>query len=169
MISHSLPTTFYFLLFCGLIAANVSIYKIIFAPRALEVTVLDVGKGEATLVQTSSGKTLLIDTGPDASILRALGKELPMWQRRIDAVILTGTKASLVGGLPEVESRYRVPAPVRVGDTIAPYGMSFIFDNSRIEIIAPATFAISYGSTSLNISSSTPSGTYISNGQTIKH
>lgn len=161
--------SFYFLLLCGLVAANVSIYRTIFAPRALEITVLEVGKGEATFVRTSSGETLLIDAGPDASILRALGSALPIWQRNIDAVILTSTKASLVGGLPEVESRYHVSTPIYIGDAVAPYGASFIFENSRIKIIAPATFAISYGSTLLNISSSTPAGTYISDGQTIKH
>ena len=53
-------------------------------------------------------KTILVDTGPDAGILRALGLALPMWQRSIDAVILTGTKTSFVGGLPEVQDRYRV-------------------------------------------------------------
>lgn len=164
---RALPASFYFLLLCGLIAANVSIYRIIFAPRALEVTVLEVGKGNAVLVRTSGGETLLIDAGPDASILRALGSALPMWQRNIDAIILTSTKASLVGGLPEVESRYHVSTPIYIGDTVAPYGASFIFDNSRITIIAPATFAISYGATTLTISSTTPKGVYISNGKTI--
>lgn len=164
-----LSTSFYFLLLCGLVVANVNIYGTIFAPRTLEVAVLEVGKSKATLVQTSSGETLLIDAGPDASILRALGSALPMWRRNIDAVILTGTKASLVGGLPEVESRYHISTSTYVGDIVAPYGVSFIFGNSRIKIIAPATFAISYGSTLLNISSSTLAGTYILDGKTITH
>lgn len=166
---RALPTSFYFLLLCGLIAANMSIYRTIFTPRALEVAVLEVGKGEATLVRASNGKTLLIDTGPDASILRALGSVLPMWQRSIDAIILTSAKASVVGGLPEVESRYQVPALVRIGDAAAPYGASFTFENSRIKIIAPSTFVISYGATTLAISSTTLKGLYISNGQTISH
>ncbi len=150
-----------------LMAANISVYRAILAPRVLTIAVLEAGKGNAVLVHTPNGKTILIDTGPDASILRALGGALPPWQRRIDAVILTGTKNSLVGGLPEVESRYRVSTIMRAGVTAVPYGASLIFDGSRIEIIAPAMLFISYGATSLAVSSSTPAGVYISDGQTI--
>ncbi len=167
MPSRSLPTSLYFLLLCGLIAANVSIYKVIFAPRVLEINVLAVGKGHAALVRTPHGKNILVDTGPDVSILRALGSALPMWQRNIDAVILTGMKASFAGGLPEVENRYQVSTIMHFGDKVAPYGTTLTFDGSLIKIIAPATFNISYGSSSLNISSSTPTGTYTSNGKIV--
>ncbi len=100
--------SFYLFLAGGLLLANVSLYRAIFAPHALQVRVLDVGKGDATLVRTPDGATLLIDTGPDASILRALGTALPPWQRTIDAVILTNAKKPSAGGLPDVLSRYRV-------------------------------------------------------------
>ena len=116
-------------------------------------------------MHTPDGKTILVDTGPDAGILRALGLALPMWQRSIDAVILTGTKTSFVGGLPEVQDRYRVSKIMRIGNTTTPYGTSLLFDNARIKIIAPATLSIFYGATTFNISSSTPAGIYISNGQ----
>lgn len=170
MPSRALSTRFYFFLFCGLIAANISVYKALFTPRVLEVRVLSVGKGDATLVRTPGGKTLLIDAGPDASILRALGSALPMWQKYIDAIILTSPKTPFVGGLPEVESRYHISTPViHIGDAAAPYGASFAFDNSLITIIAPATLSISYGATTLATSSTTPEGFYISNGQTISH
>ena len=55
---------------------------------------------------------------------------------------------------------------MRIGNTATPYGTSLIFDNARIEIIAPATLSISYGATTFNISSSTPTGVYISEGKT---
>jgi|SRR3989338_4254666 len=164
---RELPRSFYIVFFFIFIAGNISVYQAILAPPVLEVAVLEVGKGNAILVHTPHDKTILIDTGPDASILRALGSALPMWQRSIDAVILTGTKASSVGGLPEVESRYNISARMHVGGRVAPYGTSLMFDNVRIEIIAPATLAISYGATTFNISSSTPKGVYTSNGETI--
>ena len=91
-----------------LIVANYLTYQTILAPQALEVVPLDVGKGSATLVRAPSGMTILIDTGPDASILRALGKELPPWQRKIDVVLLTSEKRSTAGGLPDVLSHYDV-------------------------------------------------------------
>jgi beta-lactamase superfamily II metal-dependent hydrolase len=173
---------FLFVCIAILVAANVSIYRTIFAPHALEVSVLDVGKaipakggspdpakagmrGSAVLVRTPSNMLVLIDTGPDASVLRALGAALPPWRRHIDAVILTGTKASSVGGLPEVESRYRVSTLVRIGGDAAPYGSSIVLGDTRIEIITLAVFTVSSGATSLRISSTTPAGAYTSDGQ----
>lgn len=162
---------FVFVCIALLLAANVSVYRILLARRALEVSVLDAGDGKgsgnAVLVRTPSGATLLIDAGAGAGILRALGSALPPWQRRIDAAILTGTQSSLVGGMREVESRYRVSARTRVGGSDAPYGASFAFDGARIEITAPATLTIFYGATSIGISSSTPAGVYLSDGRTM--
>lgn len=104
-----LPRRFYLLTLCVLIAGNISVYEMILAPQAFKLKVLDVGeKGSATLVRAPSGATILIDTGPDASILRALGKELPPWQRKIDVVLLTSEKRSTAGGLPDVLSHYDV-------------------------------------------------------------
>lgn len=161
---------FLFVCVAVLVVANVRVYKAILVPRALEVSMLDAGdgkgKGNAVLVRAPSGAALLVDAGPDAGVLRALGLALPPWQRRIDAVILTGTKVSSVGGLSDVGKRYRVPTIARVGDAATPYGTSFAFGSSRITIIAPATFAVSYEAASINISSSTPAGTYASDGRT---
>ncbi|MCX6786425.1 MAG: hypothetical protein NTU85_01220 [Candidatus Kaiserbacteria bacterium] len=158
---------FYLILFLILAVGNVCIYKTIFAPEVLEISVMNVGKGSATLIRTPNKKIILIDAGPDASILRALGTVLPPWQRTIDAVILTGAKVSMVGGLPDIKSRYRIQTPIEFGTNSIPYGARLTLDAVSIKIISPATFSISYGSTSLNISSSTPAGTYISDGKTV--
>ena len=165
---HARFINFYLLLFFGLVALNISVYREIFASPVGKISVFEVGKGNrAILVRTPHNRTILVDTGPDASILRALGETLPMWQRKIDAVILTGTKASLVGGLPEVESRYHVATIMRVGDRATPYGTSVLFDTVGIKIMAPDTETISYGATTLVISSSTPPGAYVSDGKMI--
>lgn len=159
--SRSLPLYFYFLLLCGLIAANISVYQIIFAPRVVKISVFEVGKGRASLVRSSSGKTLLIDTGPDASILRALGTVLPEWERSVDAVLLTSAKAGFAGGLPILESRYDIKTIQRVGDLAAPYGSVFVFDDTaRITVLAPGEFSVSYGAESFTISSTTAPKTY---------
>jgi hypothetical protein len=145
METRSLPVSFWLLLLCALVATNVIIYRTVFAPRALTVSVLEVGKaGEerATLMKTSGGKTLLIDTGPDASILRALGESLPMWQRSIDTVILTGDKTAQTGGLVSIESRYRVGEVLRAGTANFPYGTTISVDNTPITITAPSKYEL---------------------------
>jgi len=164
---RALPISFYLLLFFGLVAGNILIYQTIFAPRTLKISVLEVGKGDATLVQTPDRKTILIDTGPDASVLRALGTALPEWDRKIDAVVLTSTKSNSVGGLPDVASHYHTPTPVRFGSAAVPYGTRLAFDNVSIIVLAPDTLSISYGSTLFAISSSTPKGVYISDEKII--
>lgn len=158
-----------FLFFCAaiLLVGNISVYQDIFAPRALEMTILETGKNNAVLVRAPYGKIILIDTGPDAGILRALGAALPMWRRNIDAVILTGAKDSFVGGLPEIENRYDVSKTVRVGDSTTPYGTSLTFDDLSVKIASPGTISISYKSVSFNVSSSTPTGFYVSDGKTV--
>jgi len=113
-----LPTSVYILLIFILIVMNVSVYRTILAPRVPEIQVLDVGeKGSAILVRSPSGATILIDTGSDASILRALGTALLPWQRRIDVVILTGTKKASVGGLPDVLRRYTVGQQITITES----------------------------------------------------
>src|SRR3989344_6613268 len=157
-------TWIYFLVFVGLLIGNVKVHQTIFAEPLLTVSVLEAGKGHVILIRSPSRKTILIDTGSDASILRALGGALPMWQRKIDTVILTSSAARSADGLSVVQSRYHVAKIIRIGDATTPYSTSFIFDNSRIEIIAPATLKISYGSSVFKVSSSTPKGFYVLGG-----
>jgi hypothetical protein len=161
---RTLPKSFYAIMLCVLIVANICIYQTIFAPRVLEVSVLEVGKGDAVLVQTPNKKILLVDAGPDASILRALGTALPEWQKNIDVVALTNTKSNSIGGLSEVMNKYHVGTLLHFGADI-PYGTSLTLDSARITIVAPDRLDISYDSTSLSISSTTPVGTFISDGK----
>jgi competence protein ComEC len=75
----------------------------------LHLTVLDIGQGDAILVQAPSGAVALIDGGPDPDLLlQRIGRALPWWQRRIDVVILTHPHEDHVAGLPAVLERYQV-------------------------------------------------------------
>jgi competence protein ComEC len=73
------------------------------------VTVLDVGQGDAILVEGGAGGRLLVDGGPDPDrLLVALDERLPPWDRRIDVVILTHPHEDHVAGLVGLLARYRV-------------------------------------------------------------
>jgi competence protein ComEC len=75
----------------------------------LHVSFLDVGQGDAILVQTPSGQDILIDGGPDPQKINLeLGKKLPFWDRTIDLVVCTQPQADHVTGLIEVLDRYKV-------------------------------------------------------------
>lgn len=76
--------------------------------RILEVDFLDVGQGDAVLIKTPKGRTVLIDGGPDNKVLEKLGKYLQPLQKTIDIVLLTHPHADHVTGLVEVLRRYDV-------------------------------------------------------------
>ncbi|MGH2680287.1 MAG: DNA internalization-related competence protein ComEC/Rec2 [Actinomycetota bacterium] len=82
-------------------------------PAGLTVRALDVGQGDAILVTSPGGATILVDGGPDeravATQLAALGV------RRLDAVIATHPHADHVVGLPTVLSRVPVGVLMQPG------------------------------------------------------
>lgn len=77
-------------------------------PDYLEVDFLDVGQGDAELIQTPFGQNILIDGGPGDKALVSLGRALPWWDRKIDLMILTHPHDDHVTGLIEVLKRYEV-------------------------------------------------------------
>ena len=82
----------------------------------VRVRALDVGQGDAYLVELG-GAIVLIDGGPDpARLVQELGASLPPWRRRIDVVVLTHAHLDHGAGLLAVLERYEV------GTTIEPVG-----------------------------------------------
>jgi beta-lactamase superfamily II metal-dependent hydrolase len=88
----------------------------------LTVTFLSVGptgqspQGEAILVRTPEGKTILIDGGMDvASLSQALDSQLPPWQRSLDIVLLTCPRQDHLAGLLDVVTRYSIGEVIDAG------------------------------------------------------
>jgi competence protein ComEC len=77
-------------------------------PARLIVTFLDVGQGDSTLIQTPNGQVILLDGGPDDTVLRRLGEYLPPYQRRIDYVLYSHLHDDHTTGLVAVLSKYEV-------------------------------------------------------------
>ena len=73
------------------------------------VTVLDVGQGDAILVEGGRGGRLLVDGGPDPGrLLVVLDEHLPPWDRRIDIVVLSHPHEDHDAGLAALLDRYVV-------------------------------------------------------------
>jgi competence protein ComEC len=82
----------------------------------LHVSFLDVGQGDAILIQTPNGQNILIDGGPDPQKINLeLGEKLPFWDKTIDFVVCTQPQADHVTGLVEVLQRYKVEEVLESG------------------------------------------------------
>lgn len=74
----------------------------------LHVSFLDVGQGDAILIQRGN-QDILIDGGPSPqAICLELGNKLPFWDRTIELVVSTHPDADHLTGLVEVLKRYGV-------------------------------------------------------------
>lgn len=74
----------------------------------LRVSFLNIGQGDSILIQGPTGITMLIDGGPDRSVLRELSKQLWPWDRHIDVVVETHPDKDHISGLGDVLERYAV-------------------------------------------------------------
>ena len=70
----------------------------------------DIGQGDSFLLKFPDGANILVDGGPDNSLLPKLGEALPFYDKTIDLMILTHPHADHVLGLVEVLRRYKVKA-----------------------------------------------------------
>lgn len=68
----------------------------------------DVGQGNAAYLRIDNRLDLLVDTGPDRSILKCLGKHMPFYDREIELVIITHSDSDHYGGLTYLIDRYKV-------------------------------------------------------------
>jgi competence protein ComEC len=82
----------------------------------LHVTVLDVGQGDAILLQGPAGGRMLIDAGPDPErLVVLLDQRIPTWDRRLDTVVLTHPHEDHVAGLALLMTRYRIGTIAETG------------------------------------------------------
>ena len=127
-------------------------------PQLLTVSFLDVGQGDATLVQHPDGSAVLFDGGPPegrvAWLLRAAGV------RRLSAVVMTHASRDHHGGLAEVVERYPVELLVDGGDGTRDRGFRAIvaeaIDRGARRVAATAPMTLSAGGISIAVLSPAP-------------
>ncbi len=82
------------------------LYIYFFTPKDL-VAILDVGQGDAILIQEGDIQ-VLVDGGPDSSILYELAKFMPVYDRRIEYIVITHPHDDHIVGILDVINRYEV-------------------------------------------------------------
>lgn len=91
-----------------LLGAITSFQFSFFNDGKLHFVVCDVGQGDGIFIRTPKGADILIDGGPDESILSCLTNHMPFWDRNIELVILTHPHSDHLTGLLAVLKRYNV-------------------------------------------------------------
>ena len=111
-----------------LIPLALYIWFLVLNPKLKHLTVsfLDVGQGDAILVEGPTGIQMLVDGGRDHAVLRELPRQMGPFDRSIDVVIATHPDADHIGGLSSVFERYSVEVFVEPGipnDTNATFAL----------------------------------------------
>ncbi len=92
----------------------------------LKVHFLDVGQGDAVLIQTPDGYEVLIDGGATSQVIRQLATEQSWNDSLIDVVIATHPDTDHVGGLVDVLERYDVDLIVQTeAESDSPAAVAF--------------------------------------------
>lgn len=74
----------------------------------LKIYFFDVGQGDAIFVETPNGNQVLVDGGPDNTVVQKLGETMPFYDKTLDLVVLTHSDADHLAGLVGVLDRYEV-------------------------------------------------------------
>lgn len=74
----------------------------------LKIYFLNVGQGDAVFIESPNGNQVLIDGGPDNSVLSELGKVMPFYDHDIDVVVASHPHSDHISGLISVLDRYKV-------------------------------------------------------------
>ncbi len=84
-------------------------------PRSATLIMIDVGQGDALLLRTRHGQTIVIDSGNDPGYFGKLGRLLGPWDRTIDLLVLTHPHEDHVSGFIDVEGRWKVGSVLWTG------------------------------------------------------
>lgn len=120
----------------ALAAASIWLAVLALPDNRLHVVVCDVGQGDAILV-TYKTTQMLVDGGPNASVLKCLSEHMPFYDHRIEMVILTHPQADHMNGLIDVLKRYTVLQFVKepvTNDTDGYAALMREITNSKLQI-----------------------------------
>ncbi|MEK7453253.1 MAG: ComEC/Rec2 family competence protein [Patescibacteria group bacterium] len=74
----------------------------------LRVYFLNVGQGDSVFIETPDKVQVVIDGGPDNSVLAELSSVMPFYDREIDLLIFTHPQKDHIFGLIDILKRYKV-------------------------------------------------------------
>lgn len=77
-------------------------------PHQLTFAVLDIGQGDALFIQSPTGTQILVDGGPPRKLLSRLSRVMPLFDKKIDAIVITNPDADHIAGFLDLLKVYKV-------------------------------------------------------------
>lgn len=96
-----------------LLAANFLVWSAYFSlspNNSLKVSFFDVGQGDSVLIETPNRGKIIIDGGPDNSVLAKIGRALSFYDRAIEILIITHPDSDHLAGAVEIARNYDIGA-----------------------------------------------------------
>jgi competence protein ComEC len=147
-----------FLIVLFLFSINLIVWQVVFSLNkkdSLEIIFFDVGQGDSIFIETPYQNQILIDGGPDSTVLEKLAEEMPFGDKTIDLIILTHPEQDHITGLLNVLESYNVERILWTGiirDTARYDKWKEMIEKENAEIIiAHSSQEIKIGNVSLDI------------------
>ncbi len=83
----------------------------------LVFAVLDMGQGDALFIESPTGKQVLVDGGPDNTLMREISKVMPWYDRHIDMIVVTNPDKDHYEGFIPLMKKYSVDLVLEPGTT----------------------------------------------------
>ena len=94
-----------------LLASNYLVWKEVLKHETdpdLTIYFFNVGQGDSAFIISKDGAQILIDGGPNSSVLSLLGNIMPFYDDSIDVVVLSHPHRDHLAGLIDVFRRYKI-------------------------------------------------------------
>ncbi len=103
----------------GLLFILASLFGVIYTGRVrttdLSISFLDVGQGDAILIQAPDGLQVLIDGGPKNAVIPKLKEVMPRGDTTIDMIVITNPDSDHLSGFSSVLDEYTIGAVLLAG------------------------------------------------------
>lgn len=121
----------------------------------LSVWFFDVGQGDASFIKTPDNHKILIDGGPDGTVMDKLSSVMWPWDNTIDIIIITHMDADHVNGLTKVFDKYKINTViynnVTVKSPISKYIQQKIVNEKSKIINVESDYTYNIGDVKINI------------------
>ncbi len=108
----------YILLF--LIVLSIVLWSVILRENRdglLTLAVLDVGQGDSIFIESPTGTQVIIDGGPNKTLLKEISKVVPWYDRHIDMLVVTNPDRDHYEGFIPLLDKYKTDLVIEPGTT----------------------------------------------------